>query len=121
LGLGESKVSLTINVHHQNVTLSEAEDDRLRRQLATLDKRLIHHPSPLAELTISHLSGPAHFEVDLRVQLAPLGAHLISHQTGATPHRAVRLAINDILRQIEREHAKQRGEPSFGVPSRRRV
>jgi hypothetical protein len=31
----------------------------------------------------------------------------------------VRLAMADVERQLERQHAVQSGEPSFGVPSRR--
>jgi hypothetical protein len=58
-------------------------------------------------------------EVDLRVQLGTLGSHLISHQGAETVDRAVRLAVEDVERQLERQHAVQRGEPSFGVPSRR--
>jgi hypothetical protein len=58
-------------------------------------------------------------EVDLRVQLGPLGAHLVSHQRAGTTAHAVRLAVEDVERQLERRHADQRGEASFGVPSRR--
>jgi hypothetical protein len=57
--------------------------------------------------------------VDLRLELGPLGSHLISHQAAETADRAVRLAVEDVERQLERQLAVQRGEPSFGVPSRR--
>lgn len=53
------------------------------------------------------------------MKLSPLGSHLISHQGAETVDRAVRIAVEDVERQLEREHAMQRGEPSFGVPSRR--
>jgi len=46
---------------------------------------------------------------------------LISHQVDETLHRAARRAIADAERELERRLAKQRGEPSFGIPSRRRT
>jgi hypothetical protein len=36
-----------------------------------------------------------------------------------TADRAVHLAVRDVERQLERRHATQRGEPTYGVPSRR--
>jgi hypothetical protein len=57
----------------------------------------------------------------LRLQLGPLGPTLASVQHAQTPDRAARLAIQAIERQLERMVAGQRGESSFGVPSRRRA
>jgi hypothetical protein len=57
----------------------------------------------------------------LRVQLGPLGPTLASSQTAPTPDRAAHLAIRAIEHQLERLVAAQRGEPSYGVPSRRRL
>jgi hypothetical protein len=56
-----------------------------------------------------------------RVQLGPLGPTLASSQAAPTPDRAAHLAIQAIERQLERLVAGQRGEPSYGVPSRRRL
>jgi len=113
-------MALTIIIKSQNLTLSATDEAGLRHQLEALEHRLVHHPSPMVEIGLTQLEGPLRFEVDFRLQLGPLGAHLISHQSAASIHRAARLAIDDVERQLEREHAKQRGEPSFGVPSRRR-
>ena len=112
---------LSIMLRYQNLQLSEVEESRLRRQLAGLESRLVHHPDPVAELSLSQLVEPRRIEADLRVRLGPLGSHLVSHQAGATVYSSVRLAIKDVERQLERQHAKQRGEPTFGVPSRRRL
>jgi ribosome-associated translation inhibitor RaiA len=111
---------LTTIISSEHLTLSAAEEARLRRLLAALERRLVHHPSPVAEIGLTQLDGPRRVEVDLRLRLGPLGAHLISRQAAATLQRAARLAIDDIERQLERQHAEQRGEASFGVPSRRR-
>ena len=113
-------MALTTIINSHNATLSGADEVRLRHQLQVLDRRLIHHASPVAEIGLTQLEGPKRVEIDFRLRLGPLGAHLVSHQTAASVHRAARLAINDVERQLEREHAKQRGEPTFGVPSRRR-
>ena len=56
---------------------------------------------------------------DLRVQLGPLAAHLISHQAAESADLAARLAVEDVERQLERRLAKQRGQPTYSVPSRR--
>lgn len=113
-------MALATIVNNRNVTLSAADEARLQHQLEALDRRLVHEASPVAEIGLTQLEGPKRVEVDFRLRLGPLGAHLISHQSAASVQRATRLAINDIERQLEREHAKQRGEPTFGVPSRRR-
>jgi hypothetical protein len=46
---------------------------------------------------------------------------LISHQSAETVDLSLGKAIHDVERQLERHHGKQRGQPSFGVPSRRRM
>ena len=114
-------MSLTMTLRSQNLTLTAVEEARVRRQFRGLERRLIHFPDPVAEISLTELSGPRRVEVDLRVKLGSLGAHLVSHQTDETLHRAVRRAISDAERELERQLAKQRGEPSFGIPSRRRT
>lgn len=99
--------------------LTSTEEERVRHQLASLERRLIHHPAPQAMLHIVAHRAQRQMEVDLRVQLEPHGIALISHQTAETADRAVRLAVEDVERQLERRHAEQRGEPAYGVVSRR--
>jgi ribosome-associated translation inhibitor RaiA len=86
-----------------------------------LERRLVHHPEPSATVTVVEHPMQRAFDVSLRVQLGPLGPTLISHQSAATVDLSLGKAIRDIERQLERHHGKQRGEPSFGVPSRRRI
>ncbi len=99
--------------------LSELERRRIERRLKALERRLVNHPEPLITLVLRAYPARRELEADLRVQLGPLGRHLVSHQTAETADHAVRLAAVDIQRQLERQHARQRGEPTFGVPSRR--
>jgi ribosome-associated translation inhibitor RaiA len=112
-------MALTSKVSRDNVSLSPAEEVRLERQLRGLERRLAHFPEPLVELTLARHEGPRRIDVDLRLRLEPHGRHLISHQSAETADQAVRLAIQDVKRELERQKAAQRGEPSFGVPSRR--
>jgi ribosome-associated translation inhibitor RaiA len=95
------------------------EEQRIRRQLAGLDKRLVHHPEPSIVLVLDHSPEQRRVEADLRLQLGPLGGHLVSRKAAETADQAVRLAVEAIERQLERRTAGQRGEPTFGVPSRR--
>ncbi|SRR5579884_1650061 len=99
--------------------LSELERRRIERRLKALERRLVNHSEPLITLILRAYPARRELEADLRVQLGPLGRHLVSHQTAETADHAVRLAAADIQRQLERHHARQRGEPTFGVPSRR--
>jgi ribosome-associated translation inhibitor RaiA len=99
--------------------LSAIDEGRIEHHLNRLERRLVHHPEPSAMLVLTQHRSQRQIEVDLRIELGPLGSHLISHQGAETVDRAVRLAVEDVERQLERHHAQQSGEPTFGVPSRR--
>jgi ribosome-associated translation inhibitor RaiA len=112
-------VALELTLKTHNFELPQAEERRIYGQLRALERRLMQHPDPRAVLQLTPHEAQREVEADLRVQLSPLGSHLVSHQSAETASHAVRLAVADIERQLERHHAKQRGEPSFGVVSRR--
>lgn len=112
-------MALETIIRTSGVSLSSSDERRVQHRLDALERRLIHHPDPKASLMLTRHREQRQVEVDLRVELGPLGSHLISHQGAETVDRAVHLAIEDVERQLERKHAAQRGEPSFGVPSRR--
>jgi ribosome-associated translation inhibitor RaiA len=112
-------VTLEIILQTGHAALTDAEERRLERRFQALDRRLAHFPNPVARLKLTDHREQRRVQADLRVQLGPLGGHLISHQSGDTVDHAVRLAIEDVERQLERRLAMQRGEPSYGVPSRR--
>ena len=109
----------SITVHGFEMT--EAESRHVEQQLDMLARRLVHRPDPKAVLVLKSYGQRREIEADLRVQLGPLGAHLISRESAETPDRATHLAVKDVERQLERRLATQRGEPTFGVPSRRRT
>jgi ribosome-associated translation inhibitor RaiA len=114
-------MTLTITLERHGVSLNTNQEQRVRRQLTTLGRRLVHRPEPAAVLSFSGPNGQREIEASLRVQLGPLGPTLTSSQTAQTPDRAAHLAIQAIERQLERLVAGQRGESSYGVPSRRRL
>ena len=113
-------MTLTITLERHGVPLNTAQEQRVHRHLTTLGRRLVHRPEPIAVLSFSGPSGQREIEASLRVQLGPLGPTLTSRQAAQTPDRAAHLAIQAVERQLERLVAGQRGEPSYGVPSRRR-
>ena len=114
-------MTLTITLERHGVPLSVAQEQRIHHHLAALGKRLEHRPEPIAVLAFSGPNGRREIAANLRLRLGPLGPTLTSSQSARTPDQAAHLAIQAIERQLERLVAGQRGEPSYGVPSRRRL
>ena len=114
-------MTLTITLERHGVPITAAQEQRVRRHLSALGMRLKHRPEPMAIMAFSGPNGQREIVASLRVQLGPLGPTLASSQAALTPDRAARLAIQAVERQLERLVAGQRGEASYGVPSRRRL
>lgn len=112
-------MALNVELHTGDEPLAEQQDIRVRRHLRRLEERLVHFPEPSAILTLRRQPAQRRVSVDLRVELGPMAGELVSHQAAGTPDHAVRLAVEDAERQLERRLATQRGEPTYGVPSRR--
>jgi hypothetical protein len=113
-------MSARLDVVTHGFILDEVEARRINHQLAALGDRLAVRPDARVLLRLREYPAQRRFTADLRVQLGPLGAHLVSRQDGSLPGQAARRAVDDVERQLERKVAGQRGDPSFGVPSRRR-
>ena len=114
-------MTLTITLERHGVPITADQEQRVRRHLTALGTRLKHRPEPIAIMAFSGPNAEREIVASLRVQLGPLGPTLASSQTAPTPDRAAHLAIRAIEHQLERLVAAQRGEPSYGVPSRRRL
>lgn len=112
-------MALVITLETHDCPLGPDEEQHIRGHLDRLGRRMSHFPEPLATVVLKRHELQRQVEVDLRVELGPLGGHLVSHQSAETPIHAVRLAVEDAERQLERHLAKQRGEHTYGVPSRR--
>jgi ribosome-associated translation inhibitor RaiA len=109
-----------LRVEWHGLAVSADEEARLRAKLRGLERRVRQEPAPAAIVTITQHPAQRRFDVSFRLELGPLGPTLISHNWAETVDLAVERAVDDVERELERHLAKQRGEPSFGVPSRRR-
>lgn len=114
-------MALTMTMKRHGVPLDSIQEQRVQHHLTALERRLLHRPDPIAVLSFSACDRHHEVVASLRLQLGPLGPTLTSEQTSQTPDRAAHLAIQAVERQLERLLAGQRGEPSYGVPSRRRM
>src|SRR5262245_14344289 len=110
---------LNSRVTTRGFVLSERERRAVARHFASLADRLVHKPEPRVVLVLEKQTARRRATADLRLQLGPLGAHLVSHTDGPTPVAALKRALDGVGRQLERLVARQRGEPAFGVASRR--
>lgn len=112
-------MALNTEFRMRGLTLTSLEEERIDRQVRSLEKRIANFPDPRLEIAFDEQSNPRIVKVDLRLALGPLGGHLVSHQEGPSADVASKAAFNDVKRQLERRLANQRGEASYGVPSRR--
>ena len=112
---------LTISLERHGVPLNATQEARVYHHLTALERRLEHRPEPIATLKFTVPNHHHEIVASLRVQLGPLGPTLVSDQTAPTPDAAARVAVHAIERQLERMVSGQRGESSYGVPSRRRI
>lgn len=98
----------------------DVEVRRIERQVGGLARRVKQYPGPRLHVVVERFIRQRRVTAETRLQLGPLGPSLVSHQQAETPARAIHAAISDLERQLERHLSKQRGDASFGVPSRRR-
>jgi ribosome-associated translation inhibitor RaiA len=116
-GGGEMALERIIRAH--GVEWTDIEEKRIQHHMDRLARHLRNHPAPKAMLSFTGYPAKKRIGLHLRVELGPLGGHLLSRQSAETADQATRLAVEDIERQLERRHAAQTGEATYGVPSRR--
>lgn len=116
---GHPAMTMNIELHHRNCSLSQAQEARIMHQLDALGGKMNQFPEPTANLRLEQHDMQRRVTADLRLQMGPGGQHLISHQAAETADRAALLAIQDVERQLERELSHMRRQHTFGVPSRR--
>ena len=112
-------MALTVQMTVNGTTLNALEERRIQRRLDHLSRRLRDWPDPVVLLNLNWHADARQAEARLRLRFGHLGPHLISVRTAETADKAVRLAAAGMVRQLEREAANRRGQPTFGVPSRR--
>lgn len=99
--------------------LSELEQKRIDRTLESLAKRLDNFTNPEIDLTLEKAKVAGSVDATLRVVLGVRDTTLRSTETSRTADHAVKLACDDVKKQLERVVADLRGADSFGTPSRR--
>jgi ribosome-associated translation inhibitor RaiA len=110
---------LEVQLHTGDVRLGDEQERRIRHHLETIEKRLANFQEPVAKVTLRAHEAQRRITVDLQIVTSPKTEELISHQQAETPEHAVRLAVEDVERQLERRYSALRGESTYGVPSRR--
>jgi|GEM_PF-1839265 len=112
-------MTLNVQMNTKGIEIKPEVQQKIQHHLDRLEERLVNFAEPMAVLKISEEGTPKRLTVDLRVDLGNRPGELVSHHSEATPEHAVRLAFEDVERQLERQLSAMRGEDTFGVPSRR--
>lgn len=112
-------MTLNVRIHADGFELKPDVQDRFEHMLARLERRLSHFSEPKAVVRLREEGTPTVTTVDLRIELGSHSGELISHQSAPTADHSMRLAMEDVERQLERRLSSQRGEATYGVPSRR--
>lgn len=112
-------MAVSPTITNRSVDISEVEQKRVDHSLDSLAKRLASFANPSIELTIDDAELAGSIEASLRVMLGVRDIVLRSTQTSRTTDHAVKLACDDIKRQLERSLSVLRGDATYGTPSRR--
>ncbi len=99
--------------------LSDVEQKRIDRTLESVAKRLDKFANPEIDLTLEKSTLAGSVDATLRVVLGVRDTTLRSTETSRTADNAVKLAADDVKKQLERVVADLRGADSYGTPSRR--
>lgn len=110
-------VSQTIT--NRTEELTDVEQKRIDHSLEGISKRLVKFNNPSIDLTLTESRQPGSVDASLRVVLGVRDTTLRSTETAKTADQAVKLACDDIKKQLEKVVADLRGEESYGTPSRR--
>jgi ribosome-associated translation inhibitor RaiA len=112
-------MAVASTITNRSGELTEVEQKRIDRSLDSLKKRLTHFANPSIELAIEKAELAGSVDATLRVVLGVRDTVLRSKQTSRTADHAVKLACDDIKRQLERTVSDLRGTATYGTPSRR--
>lgn len=112
-------MAVTPRIVNRANELTEVEQKRIERTLDSVAKRLGKFSKPEIDLTLDKSTVPASIDATLKVVLGVRDTTLRSTETARTADHAVKLAADDVKRQLERVVADLRGADSFGTPSRR--
>jgi ribosome-associated translation inhibitor RaiA len=112
-------MAVTPTIVNRAGELTEVERKRIDRSLDGIGKRLANFTNPSIDLTLASSQQPGSIDANLRVVLGVRDTTLRSSETSRTADHAVKLACDDIKRQLEKTVAELRGADTYGTPSRR--
>jgi ribosome-associated translation inhibitor RaiA len=112
-------MAVTPTIVNRAGELTEVEQKRIDRSLEGIGKRLANFTNPSIDLTVASSQQPGSIDATLRVVLGVRDTTLRSSETSRTADHAVKLACDDIKRQLEKTVAELRGADTYGTPSRR--
>jgi ribosome-associated translation inhibitor RaiA len=112
-------MAVTPTIVNRAGELTEVEQKRIDRSLDGIGKRLANFTNPSIDLTLASSQQPGSIDATLRVVLGVRDTTLRSSETSRTADHAVKLACDDIKRQLEKTVAELRGADTYGTPSRR--
>lgn len=112
-------MAVTPTIVNRAGDLSEVEQKRIDRSLDAIAKRLTSFANPEIDLTLTSGQQNGSVNATVRVVLGVRDSILRSTETSRTADNAVKLACDDIKKQLEKTVADLRGTDSYGTPSRR--
>ena len=112
-------MAVTPTIVNRAGELTEVEQKRIDRSLEGIGKRLANFTNPSIDLTLASSQQPGSIDANLRVVLGVRDTTLRSSETSRTADHAVKLACDDIKRQLEKTVSELRGADTYGTPSRR--
>jgi hypothetical protein len=107
-------MTTSIQIETHRFILDDHEARRINRRLARLGARLADHPIARALLVLRQRRDRRGFTADLRVQLGPLGPHLLGHRDAPLAVTAAVRAVGAVERQLGRPPAERPGDRSHG-------
>jgi hypothetical protein len=112
-------MAVTPTIVNRAGELSEVEQKRIDHSLDVIGKRLANFTNPSIDLTLAKSIQPGSVDATLRVVLGVRDTTLRSTETSRTADHAVKLACDDVKKQLEKAVAELRGDDTYGIPSRR--
>jgi ribosome-associated translation inhibitor RaiA len=110
--LAKGAMTMEIQYHSADQPIRIVQARRIEHHLPHLERRLVHFSEPSATVTLREHPACRQVRVELQVALGPQEGDVISHQEADAPDHAVRSAVTDAERQLERRLAAQRDEPT---------
>lgn len=112
-------MAVTPTIVNRSGELTEVEQKRIDHSLESIGKRLASFTNPSIDLTLANAKQAGSIDATVRVVLGVRDTTLRSTETSRTADHAVKLACEDIKKQLEKTVAELRGADTYGTPSRR--